>query len=121
MYLEIKFLAFTITTEMCMEKKLWIGLASVSPVDARHEWLANKGAVVNILACAATEPAFIEMVKESCMRNGYYISDLEEVRIIRRDEVDSLEIRTREAAHKAVKNNTTEFSTFHTYDIGSLD
>lgn len=104
-----------------MGKKLWIGLASVSPVDARHEWLINKGAFVNILACAVTEVDFIERIKESSAHHGYFIADLEEVRTVQPNEIYSLESRTQEAAHKAMQSNNVEFSTFHTYDTGSLD
>lgn len=96
-----------------MVNKVWIGLATVKPIDGNVELGEVEGATFNVLYCAKNIKEYRDKVKEKLLEYGYYLEDLENIEIFNfdKDHKDNLN----ELARTAALTNSLQWGTFYTF------
>lgn len=97
-----------------MDNKVWIGLATIIPLEDNNDLGSAKGASVNILHLAFNEKDFANKVKNQLVEYGYELQELEDVEpfnssIKYGDNLNDL-------ADIVINTKTLQWGTFYTFD-----
>jgi hypothetical protein len=102
-------------------KKVWIGLAEVVQHPGRLPLgRRNRGACVNVVACAANEGAFRLAVEKALAEAGFSLVDIEDVEVFsERASRYRVAGELVEFAKTVEQDGLVRFGTFHTYPVGT--
>lgn len=97
-------------------KEVWIGLATVEPLEGNFDLGESKGATVNVTYLASSDSEFLEGVNQKMMEYGYNLVELEDVELFDFDRLIDYGDNLFEIASETKSTGSLQWGTFYTYD-----
>jgi len=102
------------------KKELWIGLASIVPLEGNNEFSLTKGIYVNIIALASSIDDYRGVINADLVGQKYRLIDIEDVETFQeRTQKYHVSDELLGLAKQVQVTGKIGLGTFHTYNIGS--
>lgn len=96
--------------------EVWIGIASVLPIEGNDDLGDALGATVNVLHWAVSANNFYTKVKKQLLQYGFQLTELTDLKPFNFYEGNEYKDNLLERAHYVLEQKELQWGTFYTYD-----